>query len=272
MIGGNRFKGRMKMRVNPAGPAYSPRGVANNGEFAHLYSGNILYDPGAELFVGNAVGSYHYEAWSDRTGMRHYTLPVFDPTCDVTSQRWPNGDCVTYWDISQWVAVGSYAPTGRQDSSAWHVGRFFPNLGDYSIIWHDWPRGPGGNPMMLMVQAPGLPGGYSARVEPGDLVTFSANARVWGDAYTGYAQLGDPTISTLLWFYTKTGTLIVGSGDYYVPLTTTYTANIHEATAPSGTYFVRAMLAFTASTPSDFDQTLMYYPAALIDSGVLSIE
>lgn len=281
----------MKVRSTVVRPAAPPRGFVNDGEYALLYSGNILYDPGFELFVGNAVGSYEVEKWDDRTGTRTYTLPIYDPSCDLT-QRWPNGDCVDYYDLAQWVAVDSLATyatdfdatrnppvRGTVETGAWRVaGVWNPTvqwdtfLGTYHLVWDRWTSGPGGNPATLMILSPGIPG-YSARVEGGALVTWSVRSRAWGrtQALTEtWADTGDPSISVMLYFYNEAGTLLVGGGDYYNALTETYTEWSYQATAPSGAWYIRAMVAFTALTPSEFGETID--PTCLVDSGVLSIE
>lgn len=250
-----------------------PRGVTNEGNYAHLLSGNILYDPGVELFIGNAVESLVIHDWNDRTGEDHFTLPVYDDAC-TDRQRWPNGDCVSYYDLAQWVSLGSpYTVTGDLLDSAWHVTRLDPFLGDFCMAWWRWNRGSFGNPLTLLVLSPGLPG-YSARVEGGDLVTWSVRAQIYDYAppspsiFTGSA--GDPTISPLLYYYDQDGNTIVGGGSYYQTLGLSYAEHSYQTTAPSGSYFVRAMIAFVANIPNaytDFDA-----PTVLVDSGILSIE
>ena len=243
-------------------------GVSNDGNYAHLYSGNILYDPGVELFVGNAVGFWSIHKWKDHTGNRTFMLPNFDALCEYW-QRWPNTDCVTYWDIAQWVSVGSgYTPNGGIDTVSWNVTRADPYLGDFSMSWWRWSEGPGGNPMSLMVQAPGLPGGYSARVESGDRVTFSVRSKMYPNL--PFADDCQPKISVMLYYYNKAGSTIVGGGNYYQTLTLTYAQFLYDTIAPSGAYFVRALCAFTASNPSTL--TLANDPSVLVDSGVLSVE
>jgi hypothetical protein len=249
-----------------------PRGtVGSADDFAHLLSGNILYDPGVELFIGNTVGTLEHHVWNERTGEDHFTLPTFDDSCGFR-QSWPNGSCLSYWDQSQWVSLGTpYRVTGDVSDSAWHVTRLNPFLGQLSMVWWRWSKGAFGNPLSLMVLSPGLPGGYSARVEPGDLITWSVRARIYDyEANILNGAAGDPTISPFMFYYTKSGTPIVGGGDYYQPMDTDYTEYSYQASAPSGSYFLRAMVAFVANNPSAY--TLGNDPILLVDSGVLSIE
>ena len=247
-----------------------PRGEANDGNYAHLYSGNILYDPGVELFVGNAVGSYSIHRWRDHTGNRTFMLPNYEPLCDF-AQIWPNDDCVTYWDIAQWVSQGGgYAPDGGLDSLSWNVTRVDPYLGDYAMAWWRWTEGPGGNPLSLMIQAPGLPGGYSARVQPGDDVAFSVRSKMYPDIE--FAEGGEPKISVLLYYYNQSGGTIVGGGSFYEAiLSSAYTEYSYVTVAPSGAYFVRAFVSFTADNPSVWAPPGSD-PSVLVDSGVLSVE
>lgn len=258
-----------RTRPRKAAPPKSPRGVPNDGHFAHLYSGNILYDPGVELFVGNAVGSWSIHNWLHRTGNRTFMLPNFNDTCDYW-QNWPNKDCVTYWDIAQWVSNGAdYAPNGGIDSVSWAVTRADPYLGDFSMAWWRWSEGPGRNPMPLLVQAPGLPGGYSARVQAGDSVAFSVRSKMYPDL--PYVDDCQPKISVLLYYYNQAGTAIVGGGNHYQALTrSSYGDYEYTTIAPSGSYFVRAFAAFTASNPGAFGPA--NDPSVLVDSGVLSVE
>jgi len=250
------------------------RGVTNDGEYAHLLSGNILYDPGVELFVGNTVGTLEHHVWNERTGEDHFTLPTYDDSCPER-QSWPNGTCLDYWDVSQWVSIGTpYTVTGDVSDSAWHVTRLVPYAGSFCMVWWRWSRGLFGNPLSLMAQSPGLPGGYTARVDSGDLVTWSVRARIYDYNVTGGGivdgSAGGPTISPFVYYYTKGGDAIVGGGDYYQSLTTSFTEHSYQSTAPSGAYFIRTMVAFVATTPSAY--TLGNDPMVLVDSGVLSIE
>ena len=125
--------------------------------------------------------------------------------------------------------------------------------------------------MTLLVQAPGLPGGYSARVDGGDLVTFTVRSRMFTHLSTSVVNAGAPNISVLAHYYRQDGTTIVGGGNYYQTLeNVTWNDYTYQSTAPSGAYFVRAMAGFIAGTPSGY--SLNYDPSVLVDSGVLSVE
>ena len=288
-----RFASRSKVsdsgKLKAQRPAKPPHGAPNDGEYAHLRSLNILYDPGFELFMGNAVEHWGNDEWLDRTGVNQYTLPIYDPTCDY-GQRWYTEDCVRYWDVAQWTQVNEpYEPPGSVDKSAWHVSRYLPFLGDQHLAWWDWTssleHGGSGNPAALMVQSVGLPAGYSARVEPGDLNSFS----VWSAVPPAWLTTATPTITLSLWYYSDTGANVgVTTETFTIPFFRSpedwdiddfYRQHIIYATAPGGSYFIRAMVQFNylgslgASVLAGPFQTggSNFPPSVFIDSGVLSI-
>jgi hypothetical protein len=261
-------------------PPAPPHGVSNEGNYAHLYSGNIMYDPGLELYVGNAVGSYRVSDWfrgwwnrMDISRMRSwwttigsttFTLPRFDATAPI-GQRWPNSIPVDYYDIAQWGQLGgTYTPaTGTVDDAAWRVGMFDPYAGRYHLYWNRFQADTSyGVPAPLYVQAPGLPGGYSARVIPSDLVTWEASVRItapwktWGTVVTGF----------VLTFYTKSGTAILST-------TTTWTSTANApyqirslaSFCPPNSYFVRASMYWRLDSPGQ-DHILC------VDGGILAVE
>lgn len=262
-----------------------PHGVSNDGKFAHLRSLNLLYDPGLELFMGNAVEHWGNDEWVARTGSNQFTLPVYDPTCDY-GQRWPSGECVRYWDIAQWSQLGEpYEPGGANTKSAWIAERIDPYLGKFHLVWCKWDatsyHGGDGNPRPLMIQAPGLPPGYSARVEPGDISSWSIQTRIEGMRKKDSV----PTCTMSLFYYDETGSTIVGFQE---------TANLAmhdqnqyddvpyeemrvDATAPSGAYFMRAIAQFyepegwgvTGTLGVDLQDNFL--PSLHVDSGVLSV-
>jgi hypothetical protein len=261
-------------------PPKPPHGVANDGNFAHLYSGNILYDPGVELFAGNAVGDYaaepnvlrkneatgRYEPalrnWQETIGVGPYVLPRFDPTADV-GQVWPSGEDVSYWDIAQWMQLGGlYNVDGTPNDPCWVVTRVDSYLGDHCMAWFQWTSDETYNvPAPLVVQAPGLPGGYSARVIVGDRITWSVY----------HKQIGTPpgwawAITLFLYFYQQSGNSILAT-QTRTSLTgnqLTWTERTLSSFAPPGSYFVRAGVGFEGSPGRQ--------ATPMVDSGTLSIE
>ena len=243
-----------------------PRGPA--GEEAILFSGNILYDPGFELFVGNAVESYFTEPWVVRTGSRSFVLPRFDISLTTTGQRWPNDDQVAIKDIAQWSQYtepydifSPFRPGESQnirESSAWQVIRREsppswhdldfssprgPKLGKWMARWYDWQSSdnfPFGNavPGGLLIQGPGMPAGYSGRTQPGALITWGFHAWLSGGSVTT-----DETLDLCIQFYKKDGTPIFSTSNSH-SLTTSKTEYILSSNSPGGSYFMRACCSF----------------------------
>lgn len=252
---------RGKGTSSPRRKGVAPHGVPGNGEYAYLRAGNLLYDPGLELFIGNAVGSYDWRDWDAKVGHHHYALPRFSFTRPY-GQYWPDSSDVAYVDIAQWVQhTGPYECDDQVVDSAWHVTSARPNLGDFSLVWWRWDAAAkyGGEaaPGALAIQAPGLPQGYSGRARSGDIVTFSAKVAVT-------IQVGDPTAVPYLYFFNKRGTPTLGTATSSFLLTDSYTEPTVSSVAPGGTYWFRAGLVFKGSTLS--------YCSTLVDSGLLSVE
>jgi len=247
---------RSRLRI-----AKPPRGAPNNGEYAWLRAGNLLYDPGLELYVGNAVGSYWHEDWDDKVAHHHYALPRFDPARPY-AQYWPDGSDVAYWDIAQWMQhTEPYVVNDLTTDSAWHVTRVKPYLGDFHLTWWDWQAsaryGGNGVPGGLCIQAPGLPPGYAGRAQAGDKVTWS----VWSMVTD---TQGSPQIVLFLYFFAKPGAPIVGVVTVASNLTTSYAEYTVSASAPGNTYFIRCGLLWTGTGARG---TNVY-----VDTGTLSVE
>lgn len=257
----------------------SPRGAEGSDE-AILYAGNILYDPGFELFVQNAAPTFYKDGWSAHTGSNCYVLPRFDIAKTTTGQVWPTGDEVSYFDVAQWSQYTEpYELAGdERQASAWFVVRrevpathpggatdttdiIGPNLGVFLARWYDWQSSAdytlgNGVPGGLLIQGPGMPPGYSARTEPGALITWSVYSWLLGAS-------GDPTIDLSITFYTQAGiplVSVVGSSS----LTSSKTEYSVSSNSPGGSYFIRAAATFRGTAPRD---TVLN-----VDSGLLGVE
>lgn len=246
----------------------SPRGAPGSDE-AILFAGNILYDPGFELFVQNAgaLGILKPE-WEAHTGATTYVLPRFDLS-SPTGQRWPNGDPVDIKDIAQWSQFTEPYEIADdvREASAWMVVRreksdldFSTNkgpfLGKWMARWYDWTSSDNysfgnGIPGGLLIQSPGLPAGYSARTEPGALITWAVHS--WLSESTA-------TMDLCLIFYTQSGNPIFSKAAAKT-LTTTKTEHTLSSNSPGGSYFIRACLtlrgAGTQSMMLNMDTALL---------------
>lgn len=305
------YMGRPRLQAAEGVAKYTtprpPNGAPGSDE-AKLYSANLLYDPGAELYVGNAAENYDSKFFHARTkglssqvgppydSSAHEVIPYILPKFSIessTGQIWPDGNEVSRYDIAQWAQVGepyvidtsSYwkvsNPIGIREISAWQAIRREdpgdweidgvdnkaqgsldpggspgidweetkpdgapnyrgPKLGRWLLRWYDWQAssyyGGSGTPGGLMIQSPGLPGGYSARADAGDLVTWSA----WSWVST---TEGTPALDMVVTYYTQGGSPIASSltsGDLAISKTEyTVTGN-----CPGGTYFLRCHIGF----------------------------
>lgn len=272
-------KGRNRLTVasQRKKTARPPKGLAGSDE-AILYSGNILYDPGFELFVGNAVGSYLKKPWIADTGSTTFTLPRFDITRPL-GQRWHNGDSVTYDDVAQWA---QYTEPYEQfddnrEASHWQVIRREapptgqdldfttirgPKLGKWLARWYDWQSSgdyafgnsvPGG----LVIQGPGMPAGYSGRTEPGALIGWGF--WIWKNG----AGLGDEIVDLCLTFYNQSG-FPVRTVTTANNITETKTEISLSSNSPPGSYFMRACCTFRGVGTRDL--------MVNVDTGILSVE
>lgn len=254
---------RGKGTSSPRRKASSPHGVPNNGEYAYLRAGNLLYDPGLELYIGNAVASYDWRDWEAKVGHHHYALPRFSFDRPY-GQYWPDNSDVAYVDIAQWMQhTEPYVCNDTASDSAWHVTTADPNLGTFSLVWWRWDAstkyGGAGVPGGLCIQAPGLPQGYSGRAHAGDLVTFSAKVRVT------IPRTGVPTVVPYLYFFNEAGSPTLGTATAPFTLTELYTEPTVSSSAPGGTYWFRAGMVFKGTD-------VVPYCSTLVDSGLLSVE
>ena len=255
------MRGRNRGRATTTNRTFTPRppkGAPGSDE-AVLYAGNILYDPGFELFVQNGGPTSLKPGWSDHTGSNVYVLPRFDITKPM-GQRWPNGDAVTYYDVAQWAQLTEpyQLYDDVREASAWFVVRREasdldhttfrgPKLGIWMARWYNWNSSgafTGGNslPGGLIIQSPGLPAGYSGRTETGALITWKVHC--WLTNVTG-----SPIMDLSITFYKQDGTpLYVAQSENN--LTTSKTEYSVQSWSPSDSYFLRAILTFRGTNSS----------------------
>lgn len=272
-----RNRGRTIAGRNRFHKVKAPRGAPGSDE-AILFAGNILYDPGFELFVQNAAPTFLKPGWEEWTGASSYILPRFDIN-SPTGQRWPNGDFVDRKDIAQWAQFTEpyELASNVRDASVWfvtrreagaglgHTTQWGPNLGIWMARWYDWTSSanfPFGNsvPGGLIIQGPGMPAGYSGRTEPGALIT-------WGL----YAWLADgseetQTMDLAVQFFTQAGNPIITVQNAFT-LNTTKTFSSISSNSPGGSYFIRAFVTFRPASTARARETIL-----AIDSGLLGVE
>ncbi len=254
-----------------------PRGPPGSDE-ALLCAGNILYDPGFELFVGNAVGSFLKRPWETQVGSASFVLPRFDIGLS-TGQRWPNGDTVDIKDIAQWSQYTEpyVLDDNNREGSVWEVVRREappsgqdldftsprgPFLGKWMARWYGWTTSglhPFGNsiPGGLLIQSPGLPAGYSARTTDGALIDWSFYCWKSEDG------VGDEILDLCLQFYTQSGTPIFSAVKSHT-LTTTKAEYTMQSNSPGGSYFIRACATFRGTG----NRSMMIQ----VDTGTLGID
>ena len=269
--------GRGKLKSNTgktnAWTPRAPRASAGSDE-AILFAGNILYDPGFEIFVGNAAGSFLKDRWVQHTGSTTFILPRFDISRPY-GQRWPNGDDVSLFDIAQWAQYTEpYSlRDNEREGSHWQVIRREapdldlstargPNLGKWMARWYDWQSSgqdafgnsvPGG----LVIQSPGLPGGFSGRTEEGALIEWSFYC------WKSEAGVGDEKLDLCLQFYKQDGTPIFVAVSTHT-LTTTKTEFSLASNSPGGSYYIRACSSFRGTGTSGM--------MVMVDTGTLGVE
>ena len=250
-----------------------PHGPPGSDE-ALLCAGNVLYDPGFEIYVGNAVGSFLKVDWEAHAAAASmFYLPRFSINSS-TGQRWESGVEVDLKDIAQWSQYTE--PLNLNDSvreaSGWHIVRREaadldfstfrgPKLGKWMARWYDWRSSgnyPLGNsiPGGLLIQSPGLPAGYSARTTDGATIDWSIHA--WVTETTG-----TPAMDLCLQFYKQDGTPIFSTTNGHT-LTTSKSEYTLTSNSPGGSYFLRACVTFRGA---GHRATMLQ-----VDTGTLGIE
>lgn len=212
-------------------------------EFEPYFRGaNVLTDPSFENFRDNSGGWY----WPTRDGgTTMYTLPMVDLACPYYL-RWPDGSCATESQaVVGWCQTSG--PYGTQNldwatDPMWRVSTLLPYAGQYGAVWFRWSGAHNTIvPAELTAYSAYTPP-FSCRVEPGDSVSWNARCRV---SYASVpAGLDTPKIIMILKFYNSSSTLLTVSQSTPVDLTITYTNYTHATSAPSGSHYLRATVAF----------------------------
>lgn len=234
--------------------ARSPHGAPTAGVGAYFTGANILTDPGFEGFVDNS-GGWH---WPSRAqSLETYVIPKFDITCP-SYMTWPDGTCVAANNtlVSWFQGAGSFTSDGDRDDQAWKVSVHDPQAGDYHAIYWWWDAS-GFPPPELCAFSPFIGAPFSCRVNPGDDITWSAYSKV-------FATTGTPQVSMVLRFYNQSFGLIAASQSSFANLTTSYAQYSHTATAPSGSYYLRACLSFLGGTGNEWP--------VYVDTAVLGVQ
>ena len=218
-----------------------PKGVEIPvGTPAYLRSSQVLYDPGFEGFVRSTYGWLVTDRQSP-TGSHTYPIPFYDATC-AQGVRWPDGTCSERYS-SWYQRNGSYTVTDDIGDLAWKVTNSEPRSGAWCAAWWDWTAEPAFlHPPLIAVQGWNFPAGISARCSSGDTITWSTYGKV-------SSTTGTPQITPWLTFYTE-GLSVITNTTSTTSLTTSY-ANYPMVTgAPSGSYYVRAMIDFVGTGAS----------------------
>lgn len=213
---------------------------------------NVLIDPGFENYVANSGGWY----WPSRDiGVNDQVLPYLDVT-SPSFLRYPNG-YATKSLVSWCQTSGPYASSGLGDDQAWKISTVDPHSGDYHAAW--WhTQNDSIPPGELCAISPWLASPFSARVESGDSVSWSAYL-VQGRAYVA--------VSMTLRFYTATNSLILVSVPTpTVVSTSAYTQYSHSTSAPPGSKYLRCCMTFSLSAGSSTNWNSLY-----VDTCVLGI-
>lgn len=215
--------------------ASSPHGAPTVGRDPYFQGANILTDPGFENFVANS-GGWH---WPSRPKMLEtYLLPKLNITCP-SYMMWPDLTCTDETLVGWFQVTGPYESDGSKEDQGWKVSVHDPHTGDYHAVWWEWNNG-GIPPGELGVISPFIDAPFSARVNPGDTVTWSGYAKV--DSITG-----TPQMFLVIRFYAPNFSIIGGYQSTTSSLTTTYTQYSVSGVAPSGTHYIRAYFAFVGS-------------------------
>lgn len=216
--------------------AKAPHGAPTAGPAPYFTGPNVLTDPGFEGFVGNSGGWY----WPTRPEtLETYVIPKFDITCP-SYMEWPDGTCTDQTLVGWFQGAGAYSSTGLKEDEAWKISVHDPHSGDYHAVWWQYDHS-GIPPAELCAFSPFIFSPFSARVNPGDSLDWAAYSKV-------AAITGTPQVSMILRFYTSSFSFITASQSTFTNLTTSYAQYSHSAFAPSGSYYVRACLAFLGGT------------------------
>ena len=226
-------------RVAP--PRNPPKGQPDSLD-VYFKGPNVLVDPGFENYVA-MTGNWYWPSRSN--GTKDYVIPNLDLMC-ASWLAYPDA-CMTQSFPTWCQTSGPYSATGLREDQAWKVSTGNPRSGQWHAAWWNWDNG-GIPPGELCPFNPYLSGPFSARVEPGDSISWS----MW--VYAGSLSVETPLTVTaipILRFYAANYTLI--RADVGTPLSltaNTYVQPSHTASAPTGTSYVRACMSFDGLTAS----------------------
>lgn len=193
---------------------------------------NILTDPGFENFVDNSGGWHHLDrSWG---GSTTYTLPLLTVNCP-TYLYLPGLTCMPEALIAWAQLNGPYTINDLTADTGWKVTISNPHSGDYHAIWLDWISN--SIPGEIVAFSPFISAPHSARVNPGDTVTWSAYLMITD-------VRGTPQTFPYLQFFNSSGSAIWTTLGTATNLTTTYAQVSMNVVAPAGSHYVRAVFGF----------------------------
>lgn len=220
----------------------------------YFTGGNILTDPGFENFVDNSGGWYY---WDRPGGATSYTIPKLTIHCP-RYLYYPDLTCITQPSFVAWAqSSGTYQTSDLREDHSWKVSTHDPHSGDYHAMWVRWLDDSGFPPGNIMPFSPFISAPHSARVEPGDTVTWSAYLYYAGDGWQG-------STVPILQFYNSGGSIVHQAQGATSSLTTTYTQYSVSTTAPAGSYYLRAIFSFSGTLrPGDDHYSVFFDTASL---------
>lgn len=241
-------------RIPALAKAVAPGGAPESID-PYFRGPNVLTDPGFENTVANSGGWY----WKDRPGGSDmHSLPYLDLSCP-TWLRYPDGTCAEKSFISWAHCTGPYIVDDLRLDACWKVSTWNPDSGYWHALWVSWNQGGtgrGGNlPGEICVLNPWLSGPFSARVNPGDSVTWSVRA-------TTAPYLGSQALAHVRFYSGSYTNLAIVSGTP-VTLTASYQTVSMSTVAPPGTVYVRGEVGFYGGTTNPFP--------LCVDSAVLGV-
>ena len=220
--------------------AAAPHGAPTAGPAPYFRGPNVLTDPGFENHVFNS-GGWHWLSRPDEN--TNYVLPRIDLT-SPSWLRWPNGQFADK-SLGGWAqATTPYTGDGTRYDSYWKVSVHDPHGGDYHAVWWMFANGSGLPPAEICAFSPWIDAPFSARVNPGDAITWSARLKV--EATTGTPQ-ARPYLRFFRPDFSSNGTAL----GTFANLTTSYTQYSVSTTAPPSSHYVRACFAFLGGSGND---------------------
>lgn len=217
-------------------PQAAPKGPPGTLD-VYFKGTNVLVDPSFDQFV-QMTGGWDYRSRST-TVTNDYALPYLDVSCP-NYLKYSDGICIES-SLPTWCQTsGPYEAFGLGTDQAWKVSLVEPRSGTYHAAWWSWSNGdiPPGElcPINPYLSAP-----FSARVEPGDSVTFS----YWVKTGSGYGVLTPSEAFATVRFYNASFSLLRADVSTPVVTGTTYTQiSSNTVSAPAGAKYVRCCAGF----------------------------